>query len=40
MLELVQLEGDSSLITTTVDFWAEYRIVKKMSLLNSNSCDH
>lgn len=28
MLELVQLAGDSSLITTTVDFWAEYRIVK------------
>lgn len=28
MLELVQLEGGSSLITTTVDFWSEYRIVK------------
>lgn len=28
MLELVRLEGGSSLITTTEDFWAEYRIVK------------
>lgn len=28
MLELVQLEGGSSLITTTVDYYAEYRIVK------------
>lgn len=28
MLELVQLGGGSSLITTTLDFWTECRIVK------------